>query len=83
MDINLPDINGLEVLKILREDPRTAPIPVLAISANAMLGDIQKCLEAGLFQYLTKPIKVEAFTEALDKTMAFPGDHPVRTGKES
>ncbi|MGA2082799.1 MAG: PAS domain S-box protein [Holophaga sp.] len=83
MDINLPDINGLEVLKILREDPRTAPIPVLAISANAMLGDIQKCLEAGFFQYLTKPIKVEAFTEALDKAMAFPGDHPVRTGKES
>jgi CheY-like chemotaxis protein len=83
MDINLPDMNGLEALKILQGDPRTAHIPVLAISANAMLGDIQKCLEAGFFQYLTKPIRVDAFTEALDGAMALPGGHPVRTGKES
>ena len=69
MDINLPGISGLEALKILREDPATAHIPVLAISANAMARDIEKGLEAGFFSYLTKPIKVEEFMEALDTAL--------------
>ena len=66
MDINLPGISGLQALRILREDPVTAHIPVLAISANAMPRDIEKGLEAGFFRYLTKPIKVNEFLEALD-----------------
>ena len=55
MDINLPGISGIEALKILREDPATAHIPVVALSANAMPRDIEKGLEAGFFRYLTKP----------------------------
>ena len=69
LDINLPGISGFQVLKILREDPVTAHIPVLAISANAMPRDIEKGLEAGFFRYLTKPIKVNEFMEALDMAL--------------
>ena len=71
MDINLPGISGFQVLKILREDPLMAHIPVLAISANAMLRDIEKGLEAGFFHYLTKPIKVNEFMSALDDALSF------------
>jgi len=66
MDINLPGISGIQALKILREDPATAHIPVLAISANAMPHDIKKGLDAGFLRYLTKPIKVDEFMHALD-----------------
>jgi CheY-like chemotaxis protein len=65
MDINLPGINGFEALAILRSDPLTADIPVLAISANAMARDIRKGEEAGFFNYLTKPIRVDEFMTAL------------------
>ena len=71
MDINLPGISGIQALKILREDPLTAHIPVLAISANAMPGDIRKGLDAGFFRYLTKPIKVAEFMAELDVALAF------------
>ncbi len=69
MDINLPGINGIQALKILREGPVTAHIPVIAISANAMPRDIEKGLAAGFFRYLTKPIKVNEFMEALDTAL--------------
>jgi PAS domain S-box-containing protein len=71
MDINLPGISGIEALKILREDPATAHIPVVALSANAMLGDIDKALQAGFFRYLTKPIKVREFMETLEVALEF------------
>jgi CheY-like chemotaxis protein len=69
MDINLPGINGYQALEILQGDPVTAHIPVLAISANAMMGDIKKGLEAGFFRYLTKPIHVSEFMEAMDAVL--------------
>ena len=65
MDINLPGLSGLDALKILREDPVTAHIPVVAVSANAIPRDIEKGLDAGFFRYLTKPIKVDEFMETL------------------
>ena len=71
MDINLPGISGIEALKILREDPATAHIPVVALSANAMPRDIEKGLEAGFFRYLTKPIKVNEFMDTLDVALEF------------
>jgi CheY-like chemotaxis protein len=71
MDINLPGMSGIQALKILREDPATSHIPVLAISANAMPHDIKKGLEAGFFRYLTKPIKVVEFMDALDMALKF------------
>jgi CheY-like chemotaxis protein len=69
MDINLPGMNGIQALEILREDPKTAHIPVLAISANAMPHDIKKGLEAGFLRYLTKPIKVNELMDALDMAL--------------
>ena len=71
MDINLPGISGIEALKILREDPATAHIPVVALSANAMQRDTKKGMEAGFFYYLTKPIKVNEFMDALDGALEF------------
>jgi CheY-like chemotaxis protein len=66
MDINLPGISGLQALKMLQEDSRTRHIPVLALSANALPRDIERGLEAGFFRYLTKPVRVTEFMEALD-----------------
>jgi PAS domain S-box-containing protein len=75
MDINLPGISGIEALQILREDPATAHIPVVALSANAMPRDIEKGLEAGFLSYLTKPIKVAEFMETLDSAFEFAQKH--------
>ncbi|HLF19804.1 MAG TPA: response regulator, partial [Bacteroidota bacterium] len=69
MDINLPGISGIEALKILREDPATAQIPVVAVSANAMPRDITMGLKAGFFRYLTKPIKVNEFMNTLNAAL--------------
>nr|WP_295776214.1 PAS domain S-box protein [Rhodoferax sp.] len=66
MDINLPGISGLQALELLRDDPLTTNIPVLALSANAMPRDVEKGLEAGFFRYLTKPINIAEFMLALD-----------------
>ena len=66
MDINLPGISGIKALEILSEDPSTAHIPVIALSANAIPRDIEKGLEAGFLRYLTKPIKVNELMETLD-----------------
>jgi CheY-like chemotaxis protein len=71
MDINLPGISGIEALRILRQDPATAHIPVVALSANAMPRDIEKGLQAGFFRYLTKPIKVNEFMQTLDVALEF------------
>jgi PAS domain S-box-containing protein len=71
MDINLPGISGIEALRVLRDDTTTAHIPVLAISANAMARDIQRGMDAGFFRYLTKPIKVGEFMEALNVALEF------------
>jgi signal transduction histidine kinase/CheY-like chemotaxis protein len=71
MDINLPGISGIEAMKILRADPATAHIPIIALSANAVPRDIEKGLEAGFFNYITKPIVVGQFMEALDVALIF------------
>lgn len=71
MDINLPGISGIEALNILYQDPTTSHIPVIALSANAMLRDIEKGLEAGFFRYLTKPIKINEFMKAINDALKF------------
>jgi CheY-like chemotaxis protein len=71
MDINMPGISGIEAMKILRQDPSTAHIPIIALSANAMPHDIQKGLEIGFFNYVTKPIRVRQFMEAVDAAMHY------------
>jgi CheY-like chemotaxis protein len=77
MDINLPGISGIEALKILREDPVTAHIPVVALSANAMPRDIEKGLQVGLFRYMTKPIRVNEFMDTLEVALEFAAQQAV------
>jgi CheY-like chemotaxis protein len=74
MDINLPDFSGFKALEILRADPVTAHIPVIAISANAMPIDIARGLKAGFFRYLTKPLNVNELMEALDLALELAGN---------
>ena len=77
MDINLPGLSGLDPLKILREDPVTAHIPIVALNANAIPRDIRKGLEAGFFRYLTKPIKVNELMDTLTVALEF-AEHGAR-----
>jgi PAS domain S-box-containing protein len=69
MDINLPGISGIEALTILRNDPATAHIPVIALSANAIPRDVNTGLAAGFLRYLTKPMKVKEFMDVLDEIL--------------
>ena len=82
MDINLPGISGIKALRILAEDPTTAHIPVVALSANVMPRDIEKGLEAGFFRYLTKPIKVNEFMDTLDVALKFAKAQSARTNTQ-
>lgn len=74
MDINLPGLNGFEALERLLQDPATARIPVLAVSANALPQDVERGLKAGFFRYVTKPIHVAEFMEAVHVALAFAED---------
>ena len=61
MDIRLPDVDGVQALLRLRADERTAAIPVLAVTAQAMEGDRELFLEAGFDGYVSKPVNVREF----------------------
>ena len=63
MDLQLPGIDGMEALRRLRESPRTAEIPVVAVTAQAMKHDRERALEAGFDGYIEKPISVRAFPD--------------------
>jgi len=69
MDINLPGLSGIRAMGMLQDDEATSGIPVLAVSANAMAGDIAAGLEAGFFRYLTKPIHIQEFMTAIDEAL--------------
>lgn len=82
MDINLPGMSGTEAMQILRADPATAHIPIIALSANAVPRDIQNALDAGFFNYITKPIMVTQFMDALDVALAAQPGGPAATAGE-
>jgi len=67
LDMQLPDIDGHEVFRRLKADPRTARIPCIALSGEAAQEEIQAALAAGFAGYLTKPVDFEAFDQALDR----------------
>ena len=67
MDINLPVMDGYEALKILKADPLTAHIPVIAVTANAMIGDEDRGLAAGFASYIIKPVNIDELFKKLDR----------------
>ena len=75
LDMQLPDIDGHQVLRRLRGEPATAAIPCIALSANAMPEDIRAALDAGFDAYWTKPLDVPAFLQALAQRFG-PGPGP-------
>ena len=70
MDIQLPGMNGYDALAILQADPLTAPIPVIAVTAGAMPGDLEAARAAGFFRYLTKPLELAELIAALNDALA-------------
>ena len=72
LDLNLPDIDGEEVLRRLRAEPAGAEIPVIVISADATLLQIERLRGAGAADYLTKPIDVKQFFETVDQVLTAP-----------
>ncbi|HKV52094.1 MAG TPA: response regulator [Gemmatimonadaceae bacterium] len=70
LDISLPGMDGVEVLSRLRDDARTSPIPVVALTAHAMAGDRETYLRAGFDDYVTKPIVDETVLfDAIDRQL--------------
>jgi CheY-like chemotaxis protein len=67
LDINLPDMDGYEVMRCLREHPATAAIPVVAVSANAMPQDLERGKAAGFAAYLTKPLDLARLLAVVDQ----------------
>lgn len=72
MDIQLPEVSGIEVTKWLKEDPDLKRIPVIAVTAFAMKGDEQKIREGGCEAYISKPISVVGFLQTIDKFLKRP-----------
>jgi PAS domain S-box-containing protein len=69
MDINLPGMSGFEATRLLASWPETKAIPVIALSAAAMVSDSAMVKTAGFYRYLTKPVKVDALVEALEQVL--------------
>jgi CheY-like chemotaxis protein len=70
MGINLPGLSGIEALRHLKERPETRDIPVVALSAAAMVGEAKRIKNAGFTRYLTKPVRVDELLEVLDELLS-------------
>ena len=67
MDIHLPGMDGLSVVRAIKSDERTSRIPILALTAHAMRGDKDRFLEAGCDGYISKPIDVKTFIASIER----------------
>jgi CheY-like chemotaxis protein len=65
MDIRLPDLDGLSAVRILKDDPSTSAIPVVALTAQAMRGDEEEARSAGFDGYISKPIDTRTFARTV------------------
>ena len=66
MDVQMPNMNGLEATRRLRADPRFTATPIVALTALAMVGDRERCLEAGATEYLSKPVSLQALRQMIE-----------------
>jgi CheY-like chemotaxis protein/anti-sigma regulatory factor (Ser/Thr protein kinase) len=83
LDLHLPDINGEEVIRRLRAQPRTAHVPIVIYSADATERQVDRLLAAGAEAYLTKPARVTEFLALLDRTLARSAGDPMEAGLQS
>ena len=67
LDMMMPDMDGYETLRHIRNNPAIAGVPVIAVTAKAMVGDREKCLEAGANEYVSKPIDVDFLLQVLNR----------------
>jgi len=67
MDIHLPGMDGLSVVRAMKAEPRTSSVPILALTAHAMRGDKDRFLEAGCDGYISKPIDVKTFIASIEQ----------------
>ncbi len=70
LDINMPGLDGYEILALLRQEPATADTPIVAVTANAMADEVEKGRRAGFDEYLTKPLDIEIFLATVDRFLA-------------
>ena len=70
MDLSLPDMDGWEATRQIKQEPLTQAIPVIALTAHAMAGDREKALEAGCSEYDTKPIELPRLLEKINHLLA-------------
>ncbi|RZL04380.1 MAG: response regulator [Rubrivivax sp.] len=70
MDMRLPGIDGMTATRLLKDDPRTAHIPIIALTASAMKGDEQRMRAGGCSGYVAKPIRYQALLQAIDEVLA-------------
>src|SRR5215208_4812549 len=72
LDIMMPEVSGLDILRQMRRDPILANIPVVVVSAKSMPADIKNGMEAGAFTYLTKPVGFLELKEAVERALGNP-----------
>jgi two-component system cell cycle response regulator DivK len=82
MDIQLPEISGLDVIRDLKADEKTKNIPIIAVTAFAMKGDEEKIRESGCEDYLAKPISVTEFMALVQKHLVTETEHETKTNKQ-
>ena len=80
MDISIPIIDGWEATQVLKHDPATNDIPIIALTANAMKDDDRKCIEAGMDDYLTKPLDRTLLAQCLERHLSASDHARVQVG---
>ena len=66
LDMMMPDMDGYEMVQLMKNDSKIKSLPVIAVTAQAMAGDKEKCLSAGVDAYITKPIDIDALLQAIE-----------------
>ena len=65
LDIMMPEMDGIDTMRVIRKLPQCASLPIVAVTAKAMKGDREKCIEAGAWDYLSKPVDTEQLLSLL------------------
>jgi two-component system cell cycle response regulator DivK len=69
LDVNIPGIHGLDLARMIRDDERLSTIPIIATTANVLVGDKERCLEAGCDEYLPKPLDIRRLRQVMHEYM--------------